>query len=199
MKGILNYSLIDFKTTKPYKTWDGTEIHQWSDWALWRKPKQLPVYTNKVLSNGEIKQVRTKDKNGKYLFEKEVKPANPDWSWVGSYPYNYYLQQCLYILGYRDMVKQNLLPDDVKVKSSNLLVLFPKGYQLVQMPASIWKGCQTEALERVKMFYEQHYQKWLLEIAYDMPDSRNVRDKDREPKGILPSHQIDNDLDELPF
>lgn len=200
-----NYSLIDFKTTKPYINWDGTEIHQWSDWALWRKAKQLPVYTEKVMTNGDIKQVRKRNENGGYAFEKEVRPSNPDWSWVGSYPYNYYLQQCLYILGYRDMKEHQLT--DATVQTSNLLVLFPKGYQLVSLPASVWQGCKLEATERVKLFYKEHYQKWLLEIAYDMPDNETVRDKDREPKGFLPpsiplsidGQLNDSQLDELPF
>ena len=200
-----NYSLIDFKTTKPYKNWDGIEVHQWSDWALWRKPKQIPVYQDKVLSNGDIKQVRLRDKNGRYVFEKEVRPDKPDWSWVGSYPYNYYLEQCLYILAYRDMQSKGFIDNNLKINSSSLLVIFPKNYQLVQLPTSVWEGCKLEAMERVSLFYKEHYQKWLLEVTFDMPDGQPIRDKDREPKGLLPkqvvipTEAIDDDMDSLPF
>jgi hypothetical protein len=158
-----NHILIDLKTNGGW--FSNYKQCQMYGWREWRKPKKEPVMVVKQYANGNSREVKKKDANGKVVTrEEEMPPLNErGWEWVDDKLKNKYLQLCLYILAARDMKSRGKI--DYSIHNGAILVCFPQSYQFIKMPVSVWEGCRDEAITRVEQYMKEHLNAWKLEVS----------------------------------
>lgn len=158
-----NYMMLDLKTNGGYYSkWKQKQIYQWN---LWRKPAKVDVMTTKVYANGNTKQIKKRDADGKIVKHSETIPPveERDWDWVDNKIKDKFVQLCLYSLAMDDMKRKGKI--DFVPETAAILVAFPTTYQLIKLPHSVWSGCKAEAIQRVKEYKEKYLTQWRLEVT----------------------------------
>lgn len=158
-----NNILLDLKTNGGYwSNWKQCQVYGWQEW---RKPKKEDVMVVKQYANGNSREVRKKDANGKVVKSTEEMPQvnQRGWDWVDSKLKNKYLQLCMYIMAARDMESRNLFHHHID--NAAILVCFPGSYQMLKLPISVWEGCKEEAISRIEEYKSKHLNKWQLEVS----------------------------------
>lgn len=159
-----NYMMLDLKSNGGY--WSSWKQQQVYHWNLWRKPIKEDVMTTKVYANGNTRQVKKKDANGKAIKRSEEMPPveERDWTWVDAKIKDKFVQLCLYSMAMADMKRKGKI--DFVPETAAILVAFPTCYQLIKMPYSVWSGCKEESIQRVEQYKKDHLPKWKLEITF---------------------------------
>jgi hypothetical protein len=159
-----NYMMLDLKTNSGYfNQYTQTQVCHWN---LWRKPVKIDVMVTKEYANGNTRQIKKKGVDGKAIKQLEKLPPVEErgWEYVDSKIKDKFVQLCLYSLAMDDMKKKGRI--DFVPETAAILVAFPRSYQLIKMPYSIWAGAKEESIRRVEEYREKHWNKFLLEVAY---------------------------------
>lgn len=159
-----NHILIDLKTNGGYwSSWKQCQVYGWKEW---RKPRKEAVMVTKQYANGNSREVKKKDANGKVIKKEEAMPPITErgWDWVDEKIKSKFLQLCMYIMASRDMKSRGLIEHDIH--NAAILVAFANGtYQYIKLPVSVWDGCKEEAIRRINEYQNKHLNAWKLEVA----------------------------------